>query len=251
MNRRTLTIFALITALVGGALVAVLAAGSPSSSTPSTAAPTTQTPTGDSSSTSSLPQDSTSVPGSDAVSGVTGSPLTVVPDNAPQFAEVSVSGVPLPSMPSEPVADPAIGMAAPGLSGVSFDGSKVSYTPGSRPTLLVFFAHWCSHCNNELPRLRAWFDSGRAPEGLDVIGISSVADKTRPNFPPSKWAISTMRWPWPVLVDSERYDALATYGANSFPAMVLVDANGKIVERRSGELDTKVFDAWVRDSLGL
>ena len=32
--------------------------------------------------------------------------------------------------------------------------------------MVVFLAHWCPHCNAEIPVLNEWRDSGEIPDGL-------------------------------------------------------------------------------------
>lgn len=160
-----------------------------------------------------------------------------------QHRAVTVSGTPLAPLDQNAGIDPALGVIAPSLSGQSFDGIAVSYAPG-RPTLLVFLAHWCIHCQAEVPVLVDWRAAGSAPTGLDVIGVATGTDATRPNYPPSAW-LSGAEFPWPVLADSTTYDAANAYGLTSFPYFVLVDAKGAVVARASGEQTPAALDALV------
>ena len=50
---------------------------------------------------------------------------------------------------------------------------------GDKPTLLVFLAHWCPHCNREVPELIKLNDAGGIPADLDVIGISTASHPDR------------------------------------------------------------------------
>jgi len=53
--------------------------------------------------------------------------------------------------------DSTLGLIAPTLNGHAFDGSNLSVTPGDgKPYMIVFLAHWCPHCNREVPRLIEW-----------------------------------------------------------------------------------------------
>src|SRR5215207_9737480 len=92
--------------------------------------------------------------------------------NDQQTRPVQVAGTALPRL-ADSGADPAIGTKAPALTGQSFDGSPVVVTPGQRPTLLVFVAHWCPHCRAEVPRLVQWLTSPQTPSGLDVVAVST------------------------------------------------------------------------------
>lgn len=158
-----------------------------------------------------------------------------------QTRPVTVSGTALPVLGNGE--DTALGLVAPSLSGATFDGDPVSYTPGT-PTLLVFLAHWCPHCQVEVPLLVAWGHSGAVPAGLDVIGVATNTTSTRDNYPPSDW-LAREGWQWPVLADSEGYEAAMAMGVQSFPMLVLVDAEGVVRWRQSGEIPIAVVQEQV------
>ena len=133
--------------------------------------------------------------------------------------------------------DSTIGLTAPTLNGYAFDGSNLSVTPGDgKPYMLVFLAHWCPHCNREIPRLIEWQASGAIPADLQIIGVSTAVASDRPNYPPSQWLVAK-GWPWPVMVDSEAMDAAEAYGVSGYPFFALVGADGKVKVRGSGELE--------------
>lgn len=132
--------------------------------------------------------------------------------------------------------DPSVGVMAPALNGYAFDGSNLSVTPGNgKPYMLVFLAHWCPHCNDEVPRLIEWKESGAVPTDLQVIAVSTAVASDRPNYPPSQWVVNKA-WPWPALADSEAMDAAQAYGVSGFPFFTIVGADGKVKVRASGEL---------------
>jgi thiol-disulfide isomerase/thioredoxin len=102
--------------------------------------------------------------------------------------------------------------------------------------MVVFLAHWCPHCNREVPRLIEWQASGAIPADLQIIGVSTAVASDRPNYPPSQWVVDKA-WPWPVIADSEAMDAADAYGVSGFPFFTLVGADGKVKVRGSGELE--------------
>ena len=60
------------------------------------------------------------------------------------------------------------------MSGADYDGQPITIDAAADgPTMVVLLAHWCPHCNDEIPRLNEWRDSGDVPEGLDVVGVST------------------------------------------------------------------------------
>ena len=117
-----------------------------------------------------------------------------------QTQPVKVTGTPLPEFGSD-TPDPAIGSVAPTLIGSAFDESPIAVKPG-RPTLVIFLAHWCPHCQREVPLLTQWQKSGGVPDGVDVIGVATGVDKSAPNYPPSQW-LANERFPFPVMADSD------------------------------------------------
>ncbi len=114
---------------------------------------------------------------------------------------VTVDGTPLPA-PPESGADTAIGLTPPTLHGSTFTGAPIDIVPGGgRAKMVVFLAHWCPHCNNEIPVIQRWAATGGQPDNLDIVGVSTSADVQRENYPPSKWIVDK-KWTWPVLADS-------------------------------------------------
>jgi thiol-disulfide isomerase/thioredoxin len=181
---------------------------------------------------------------------------TVEGEVAPgEFQPVTVVGdvlSPLGDGNGNPASDAAMGKTAPTLNGYTFAGNPVSITPGAsaQPIMLVFLAHWCPHCNREVPRLIDWQEQGLVPEGLRVIGVTTASRNDQANWPPSDW-IEEMKWPFEVFVDSETGDAANAYGVDGFPFIAMVNAEGKIVGRHSGELELSDLDAFVKDSLAV
>jgi cytochrome c biogenesis protein CcmG, thiol:disulfide interchange protein DsbE len=155
---------------------------------------------------------------------------------AAEATPVTVTGSSLPRF-TPGVSDPAIGMAAPRVQGVDFNGNPV--TVGDGPALVVFVAHWCPHCQAEVPVLVDWTRTNGA---LPVVLVSSAEVPTRPNHPASAW-LARENWVGPVLVDDPTSTALAADGLDTFPAFVAIDIEGLIVGRTVGPQPAAVFDA--------
>ena len=167
-----------------------------------------------------------------------------------EFNSVEVAGDPLPQY-SDSASDTAIGMTAPVLTGKGFTGNTIVTGPGA-PTLLVFLAHWCPHCQREVPLLVQWNRDGLVPSGIDVIGIATSSDPASPNFPPSEW-LAREEFPalWPVMTDSGEKTAAAAMGVSGFPFFVLLDSNGKVALRVSGEIEMQVLTEAINKALGV
>lgn len=170
---------------------------------------------------------------------------------AGEYQPVTFSGEALPTLEESvpaPGADPAVGMAAPVLSGFGFNGMEMTVKPAGQPVLLVFLAHWCPHCNAEIPRLIEWKESGQMPESLVVVGVATGSRSDQPNWPPSQWLVDK-EWPWPVMADSETQDAALAMGVGGYPGLVLLSGDGTVLARRSGEASVSELNDWVAAAL--
>lgn len=164
-------------------------------------------------------------------------------DSSVEKGPVTITGAALPPMPDAAATDPASGMKAPTLAGLGFDGSPISITPGERPTVVMFVAHWCPHCQREVPQVVKWLAAGVA-DGIDLRVVSTGTDPTLPNYPPSSW-LAGEGLEVPTMVDSETTVAANAYGLTSFPYFVALDAKGNVTERMAGELTDDQFTALV------
>lgn len=148
-------------------------------------------------------------------------------------ASAAASGAALAPMP-ESGTDPAVGQPAPTIKGTDRSGASVTLPTSGRPTIVLFLAHWCPHCQREVPALQRWIDEGQLPTGIDLVAVSTAVDPNRPNYPPSAW-LDREGWTPPTVADATGVAAQA-YGLTAFPFWVAVDAGGTVVDRRSGEL---------------
>jgi thiol-disulfide isomerase/thioredoxin len=150
---------------------------------------------------------------------------------------VSVSGDVLPAYNDADPNDSALGMTAPVLTGKGFTGNTITTESTGTPMMLVFLAHWCPNCQREVPLLVEWNKAGKVPSGIDIIGIATGTDPANPNYPPSEW-LAREEFPalWPVIADSKDNTAGDAFGLNGYPYFVLIDGNGKVVKRMSGQI---------------
>ena len=173
-------------------------------------------------------------------------------DNAsagPQTYPVTVTGTPLPTFPDPPAADPAVGHKAPTLTGQSlFDGSPLTIAPDGKPKLVVFVAHWCPHCQRDVPIMVQWMASGQKPADLEVVAVATGTSSNAPNYPPSSW-LKRENWPTPVLADSSNYDAAKAYGLPGYPFLTLLGPDGTVKARTSGEFTAVQLQQFVTTGL--
>lgn len=131
--------------------------------------------------------------------------------------------------------DAAIGTQAPDIVASTVDGDRVSLTADGTARLYGFFAHWCPHCQAELPRTVAWLQNNELPDGVEIVAVSTSVDSSAPNYPPSAW-FTREGWPATLLVDSPELALANGYGLTSFPYWVAVDGDGTVVARMAGEI---------------
>jgi len=159
-----------------------------------------------------------------------------------QTADVELDGEGLGPMPDsgvsvDPGTDPAIGQPLPTLTGTGFNDEEIVIENDGRAKAIYFLAHWCPHCQAEVPRLVDLIDAGAQPEGLDIYGVSTSVDASRGGaYPPAAW-FDREGFDVPVIRDSSGNDALNFFGGSGFPYTVYVDSNNNIVARSSGELE--------------
>jgi thiol-disulfide isomerase/thioredoxin len=155
------------------------------------------------------------------------------------FGPVAVDGVPLPAY-AEP--DPAIGSVGPNVLGRTPDGDPIEIgLAGQQPTLVVFLAHWCPHCQAELPLLVDLAEEG-AFDGMRVVAVLTGTNPDAPNHPPVAW-LEREGWTGEVLLDDERFSAMSAYGQAGYPYLVALDTSGRVTGRTTGEQPAEVVMA--------
>ena len=160
----------------------------------------------------------------------------------PSAARVSVTGQALPAFAEGD--DPAVGSPAPTLRGEDFGGDPVTIGEDGRARAVIFLAHWCPHCQREVPLIQDWLDAQGPPQGVDLYSVTTSIDPSQPNYPPQAW-LEREGWSVPVLVDDSRDSAATAYGLTAFPYFVFIDAEGNVVARATGELTIDQLQAYL------
>jgi thiol-disulfide isomerase/thioredoxin len=177
-------------------------------------------------------------------------PATTLPrsgSGAGASSDPVISGPQLPEF-QNPNGDPAVGQPAPEVAGRDFTGQPVRIAHDGRPKAIVFLAHWCPHCQAEVPLIEAWVKAGGVPAGIDLISVTTSIDASRPNYPPDAW-FQREGWTVPVIVDTTNSVAGA-YGLPAFPYWVFVGSDGNVRARTVGEMPVANLEAAIRGLLG-
>ena len=153
----------------------------------------------------------------------------------------AISGDPLATLPSSGD-DPAAGAPAPTVEGADFDGTPVAIGGTGSPELVMFMASWCPACQQELPEVVAWMEAGGVPDGVQLVSVATGLDASRPNWPPDAW-FEEEGYTGRVLVDDADGSVARAFGLSATPFWVALDADGQVVARIAGMLDTTQMTA--------
>jgi len=107
--------------------------------------------------------------------------------------------------------------------------------------IVNFWASWCAPCRSELPLLSAtrlqWQGKGLEVIGVAVDGVDEVRD-----------FIGQSQLAYPVLVAQQQGQALMRVNGNAYaslPFTLLLDAQGRVLQRHAGVLDARLLQEWL------
>ena len=166
---------------------------------------------------------------------------TVVPSGKLDYGQVAVSGTALTPKPDSG-ADPMVGTVVPSVTGQQFDGKQLTISADGKPQIIMVVAHWCSHCQAEVPRVQKWLDKDGMPADVELVTVATSNDPAKGNFPAADW-LRREKWSVPTIVDDKQGQAGAALGVSGFPYFIVTDAQGKVVYRTSGEITEDQWNA--------
>ena len=157
-------------------------------------------------------------------------------DEAIAFGEVTVDGNDLPFFESAS-GDPAVGVTAPTVTGETFDGEQRTIGPDGNAKIVVMLAHWCPHCQAEVPVVQGWVDAGALPEGVDLYGVTVMTNRVRDGrtWPPRDW-LEDEGWTSPTIKDDQQNSIVNAYGMTGTPTYVVLGPDNENLGRISGEI---------------
>jgi cytochrome c biogenesis protein CcmG, thiol:disulfide interchange protein DsbE len=159
-----------------------------------------------------------------------------VPDITDIAGPVTIDGPPLPALPQEG-SDPLTGqgVAAPVATVLDLEGNEVTIGAPGQAQVLVFLAHWCPVCQQEVPVLVDLIDAGGVPDGVELIAVLTGLDPSRPNWPPDVW-LEREGYTGMIVRDAPGDQLMGAFGMRAYPAWAVIDAQGHIQTRRTGLL---------------
>ena len=160
--------------------------------------------------------------------------------DVPQTAAVDLSGGSLAPLPEgvsmgTVATDPVVGSTAPTLTATDFEGNEVTIGPDGRAKAVYFLAHWCPHCQAEVPVVQAWLNAGNLPDDVDMYAVSTLINSARGNYPPEDWLVGE-GWTVPTLTDDTSNTVSTSYGMTGTPFYMVLDGNNTNLVRVSGQI---------------
>ena len=155
--------------------------------------------------------------------------------------EINVVGDSLPQYAGENDDNVALGLAAPTFSAPDQNSEIFQLEKNGNSKALLFLAHWCPHCQREVPVVQRFIDSNGVPPGIDVIAVATSIDRGRDNYPPQEW-LEREGWSETQIYDLDREIGEA-YGLNAFPYWVFLDKDLNVLARRTGNLPEDMVGA--------
>lgn len=132
------------------------------------------------------------------------------------------------------------GRKAPLFSYPSLNGEKVQLKNRKAKYVLIdFWESWCGYCILAIPKIEKLYNQYHA-KGLYVIGV------TTENIDQIKKIVQRNNLTYPTVVGDKKI--LDDYKVSGRPTYVLIDANGKIVDYATGDLDK--ITATIEEGLG-
>jgi peroxiredoxin len=127
-----------------------------------------------------------------------------------------------------PVASPVAGATAPDFNITAQDGSTLTKANlAGKPTVMVFFASWCPHCQTEAPRIK---DLAAKNPDVQVVMVGVGDRETTGDIYDFQKKFDL---PFPTYADGGK--AASAYGIASYPTIMAVDKNGIIKGVATGE----------------
>jgi thiol-disulfide isomerase/thioredoxin len=140
-----------------------------------------------------------------------------------------------PFDPNQPN-DAALGLQLGTVTGTEYYTAATATIDPADDTHRVWlvWAHWCPHCQDELPAVSAWYEENAAAyPGVELVTVTTAIDPSRGN--PLEPYLDDSQFPFPVIVDEELTIA-SQLGSSAFPFWMVTDGSGTVLVRIPGAI---------------
>jgi thiol-disulfide isomerase/thioredoxin len=133
--------------------------------------------------------------------------------------------------------DAALGVALGDVTGPEYyTEADVTIDPADGTTRAwLVRAHWCPHCQRELPPLSEWYEANAANyPNVELLSVTTSIDPSRGN--PLEPYLDELQLPFPAIVDAD-LALTEQFGASAFPFWVFTGPDGTTLLRIPGFLE--------------
>lgn len=130
----------------------------------------------------------------------------------------------------------ATGTAAPEFTGINqwLNSPPLAMKDLRGKVVLVdFWTYSCINCLNTLPHVKQWYDKYKE-QGLVVVGVHTPEYAFEKSTPNVQAALKRLDVRYPVAQDNS-YATWSAFHNQFWPALYLIDADGRIVYQHFGE----------------
>ncbi len=144
------------------------------------------------------------------------------------------------------------GGTAPSWQATKFDGQSVSFPKFVRgkPTVIIFWATWCSYCKAFMPDLKA-LQQEYGADSIEIIAVNTREEEGGDSDPDAY--IKNIGFPLTAIRKGD--DIAAAYGVKGMPGLMVVGGDGTVTYRRAmtrlpaGKTVAELWDTQVRAAL--
>ena len=137
----------------------------------------------------------------------------------------------------------AFGAQAPNFISTTIDGNQISLEQykGKKAVWIVFWATWCPYCEKEIENLKKLYKNHN-----DKVEIIAINVTFKDSLEKTKNYIKKHNLPYKVVFDG---DIAKQYAVRGIPFQVVINKDGKVVEKRSkvpGDITEKELDTLLK-----
>lgn len=122
------------------------------------------------------------------------------------------------------------------ISSSTYSGSKFELKAlRGKYVILDFWGTWCGPCLSGMPRMKEY--STKYASRLELVGIASESDKGEKW---KKFLDNNPQYRWHQLLSTSENDLILRFSVAGFPTKILIDQEGKIIDRFVGE-DEEIY----------